>query len=242
MHRQKEVSWKKHYKNTELDECNLKGDRKMLMTIIDDVNKSLKAGAYISALSLTLTIPDICGKAEYGDIGNKRRYINWYDEYMPLVNSTPTDKKSNSAYIIAITLLTVFLFFFGFQCYQYYQLTNEHEEELSRLRSQLAATKRENTNYETILENADSASNTNFFVSNTVLKNPNKTRVVFYINSNENYNISWEYSNDITLTTGNTSSGLVYIDVTYNGNGVGTIECTNSVNSQKITIYCIGGN
>lgn len=183
-----------------------------------------------------------CGSKDVVEEVKKQEIHEINNGAMPLVNSTPTDKKSNSAYIIAITLLTVFLFFFGFQCYQYYQLTNEHEEELSRLRSQLAATKRENTNYETILENADSASNTNFFVSNTVLKNPNKTRVVFYINSNENYNISWEYSNDITLTTGNTSSGLVYIDVTYNGNGVGTIECTNSVNSQKITIYCIGGN
>ena len=36
----------------------------------------------MSALMLALTIPDICGKAEYPQEGNTRRYIKWFNSYM----------------------------------------------------------------------------------------------------------------------------------------------------------------
>ncbi len=55
----------------------------MLLRIIDDVYKCLDSEAYIAALSLALTIPDICGLAEYGKkcrVG--KRYAQWYDEYI----------------------------------------------------------------------------------------------------------------------------------------------------------------
>lgn len=56
----------------------------MLDRIVDDVNKALDNNAYIAGLSLALTLPDICGKAEYGpDVGSKKRYIDWYDTYIP---------------------------------------------------------------------------------------------------------------------------------------------------------------
>lgn len=55
----------------------------MLDRLITDIDKSLDAGAYIAALSLILTLPDICGKAMYKDEkNNKSRYIEWYDEYI----------------------------------------------------------------------------------------------------------------------------------------------------------------
>ena len=54
----------------------------MLLQIIDDVNNALNAKAYLAALTLVLTIPDICGRAKYGEIGTKKRYIDWYDEYI----------------------------------------------------------------------------------------------------------------------------------------------------------------
>lgn len=56
----------------------------MLDRLIDDVNKALDAGAYFAALTLALTIPDICAKAEYGDSfrNNKKRYVKWFDTYI----------------------------------------------------------------------------------------------------------------------------------------------------------------
>lgn len=55
----------------------------MIEQLIADVNKALDAEAYMAALSLVLTLPDICAKAEYGSmLGNKKRYIKWFDEYI----------------------------------------------------------------------------------------------------------------------------------------------------------------
>lgn len=55
----------------------------MIDMLIDDVNKALNAEAYMAALALVLTIPDICAKAEYGDsLGNKERYVKWFDKYI----------------------------------------------------------------------------------------------------------------------------------------------------------------
>lgn len=55
----------------------------MIEKIILDIEKALDNEAYLSALTLVLTIPDICGKAEFPNEGNnKRRYIDWYDKYV----------------------------------------------------------------------------------------------------------------------------------------------------------------
>lgn len=40
----------------------------------------MKKECYYAALTLALTVPDICGKAEYEGMRNKERYITWYDE------------------------------------------------------------------------------------------------------------------------------------------------------------------
>lgn len=55
----------------------------MINRLIDDINKALDTEAYMAALALALTLPDICAKAEYGDtLRNKERYIKWFDEYI----------------------------------------------------------------------------------------------------------------------------------------------------------------
>lgn len=54
----------------------------MICKIIEEINKSLENETYLSALSLALTLPDICAKAEFGDVGNKKRYIDWWDKYI----------------------------------------------------------------------------------------------------------------------------------------------------------------
>lgn len=49
----------------------------MLERLILDVDKALDAEAYLAALSLMLTLPDICAKAKYGDsLGNKSVILN----------------------------------------------------------------------------------------------------------------------------------------------------------------------
>ena len=65
----------------------------MIERIIGDVNKALDAEAYMAALSLVLTLPDICAKAEYGEsIGNKERYTKWYDDYIGQYEKAPTER------------------------------------------------------------------------------------------------------------------------------------------------------
>lgn len=54
----------------------------MINRIVSDIRVCLDSGAYIAALTLALTIPDICGKAEFQDYSRgKRRYISWYNRY-----------------------------------------------------------------------------------------------------------------------------------------------------------------
>ena len=49
---------------------------------IEEIEFCLEQEHYIAALSLALTLPDICGKAEYPNLGNTQRYIQWYNQYM----------------------------------------------------------------------------------------------------------------------------------------------------------------
>lgn len=52
----------------------------MIEQMVNDINKALDCEAYLAALSLALTLPDVCGKAEYPNLGNGERYKKWYDE------------------------------------------------------------------------------------------------------------------------------------------------------------------
>lgn len=55
-----------------------------MLNKIEDIEKALEAKAYLSALALALTLPDICGKIAYPDpkIGVGQRYTTWFDEYI----------------------------------------------------------------------------------------------------------------------------------------------------------------
>ncbi len=54
----------------------------MLLKIIEETKKCVESECFIAALTLALTIPDICGKAEYPAEGNTSRYIKWYNKYI----------------------------------------------------------------------------------------------------------------------------------------------------------------
>lgn len=62
----------------------------MINDLIDDMNKALDNNCFLSALSLALTLPDICGKAKFpSERSTKKRYITWYDEYVGKYEQCP---------------------------------------------------------------------------------------------------------------------------------------------------------
>lgn len=54
----------------------------MIPIYVNDIRCSLKNKCYFSALSLTLTLPDICGMVEFPNKSVAERYIEWYDKYL----------------------------------------------------------------------------------------------------------------------------------------------------------------
>ncbi|MBD5444541.1 MAG: hypothetical protein HDR29_03205 [Lachnospiraceae bacterium] len=54
----------------------------MIPIYVNDIMSSLENKCYFTALSLALTLPDICGMAEYPDKSVSERYIEWYDKYL----------------------------------------------------------------------------------------------------------------------------------------------------------------
>lgn len=62
----------------------------MLLKLIDDMKRALDANCYLAALAIALTLPDICGKAEYSSACNTRRYIDWYNKYVAPFECPPS--------------------------------------------------------------------------------------------------------------------------------------------------------
>ena len=62
----------------------------MVDTLVEQINKSLKNNCYMTALTTTLILPDICGKAKYPDLNNRKRYVKWYDEYIGKYEKNPS--------------------------------------------------------------------------------------------------------------------------------------------------------
>lgn len=54
----------------------------MIDRLINEINIALNNGLYLSALISALTLPDVCGKAEYPKENTGDRYKNWYDTYV----------------------------------------------------------------------------------------------------------------------------------------------------------------
>jgi len=52
-----------------------------MQQILDELKKTIDAGFYYSALTLALTLPDICSQLEYG-ASSRTNYINWIDSHM----------------------------------------------------------------------------------------------------------------------------------------------------------------
>lgn len=54
----------------------------MIPVYVNDIKCSLQNKCYFSALSLALTLPDICGRIEYPNKTVGEHYIEWYDKYI----------------------------------------------------------------------------------------------------------------------------------------------------------------
>ena len=57
----------------------------MVNKLIKEINFALDNDLYFVALNTALTLPDICGKAEYPNISDStpgKRYKKWYQEYI----------------------------------------------------------------------------------------------------------------------------------------------------------------
>ena len=54
----------------------------MIDRLINEINIALNNGLYLSALISALTLPDVCGKAEFPNAKIGERYTKWYDEHV----------------------------------------------------------------------------------------------------------------------------------------------------------------
>ena len=67
----------------------------MVDKIIRDIRGALDSNLYFAALNCALTLPDICGKAEYpSERSSKKRYIDWYDKEIGFYERNPEQSES----------------------------------------------------------------------------------------------------------------------------------------------------
>lgn len=53
-----------------------------MQALIDSVKKALEQENWYAALTLALTLPDICGKVEHPKVGTGKRYSDWFNQYV----------------------------------------------------------------------------------------------------------------------------------------------------------------
>lgn len=68
----------------------------MIDMLTNEIEKALKNNLYLVALNTALTLPDICGKAEFPNKSTTKRYIEWFDKY---IGQYETTNKNNLPYL-----------------------------------------------------------------------------------------------------------------------------------------------
>ncbi len=74
--------------------------KKIILARIGEIEICLENECYIAALALALTLPDICGKAEYPDeksVG--RRYKQWFDQYVSSYHKSQSPYSADMPYL-----------------------------------------------------------------------------------------------------------------------------------------------
>ena len=54
----------------------------MLLRIVKEINECLSKDCYLAALFMALTLPDICGKAEFPQKASGDRSVLWYEQHV----------------------------------------------------------------------------------------------------------------------------------------------------------------
>lgn len=70
----------------------------MIVVIIEEIQKSLKQENYLAALTMALTLPDICGKAAEPSLGTGARYKKWYKDNVVLHEKTSDPHEADMPY------------------------------------------------------------------------------------------------------------------------------------------------
>ena len=71
----------------------------MVNRIIEEIQKSLKQENYLAALTMALTLPDICGKAAEPSLGTGARYKKWYKDNVVLHEKTSDPHETDMPYL-----------------------------------------------------------------------------------------------------------------------------------------------
>lgn len=68
---------------------------------ISEIERCLEERCYFAALTLSLTLPDICGLAEYPELKGKvgQRYIQWYDQYVGAYEKSDSPYSADMPYL-----------------------------------------------------------------------------------------------------------------------------------------------
>ena len=69
----------------------------MIYKIINEIKSALINEEFYAALALALTLPDACGKAEFPNEKNRKRYIGWYDKYVGEYEKPPKVYQDNNS-------------------------------------------------------------------------------------------------------------------------------------------------
>lgn len=64
----------------------------MINRLVEEIEKALKNDLYLVALNTALTLPDICGKAEFPNKNTTKRYIDWFNQYIGQYENSKENK------------------------------------------------------------------------------------------------------------------------------------------------------
>ena len=62
----------------------------MIDRLIDEIYVSMNNNCFLTALTTALSIPDICGKAEYSNLKPAERYVKWFDKFIGDYEKSPS--------------------------------------------------------------------------------------------------------------------------------------------------------
>ena len=71
----------------------------MINLLVSDIEKALKEDCFFAALTLALTLPDVCGKAEYPNKRVSERYKTWYKKYVSIYEKTDSPYSNDMPYM-----------------------------------------------------------------------------------------------------------------------------------------------